>query len=246
MLKKSIRSSLRALYWKIINIQNYFQWRKNIKKKYGMLSNREIFSMVYKEKDWNKGSQLDFDSGPGSHDPDIVAPYVETITNFLKSQKKDLSVIDLGCGDFNIGSQLYQYTEKYIAIDVVDELIIRNNKKFKSNNLKFVNSDIVRDELPLADCVLIKEVLQHLTNSDIKIILNKVSSFKYIIITESLPLDSFMANKDKFKGPNCRIDLNSGVVIEKPPFNFQYKIKEELLKIPREDRFITTILYENN
>ena len=46
-------------------------------------------------------------------------------------------MLDVGCGDFNIGSQLYEYTKKYIAIDVVDELIYRNKLKYKSINLEF-------------------------------------------------------------------------------------------------------------
>jgi len=245
LLKLYAPDILISLFWKVVKMRKGLEYNRIIKKKYGKLSNKEIFSIVYKENIWNKDSNLDFNSGPGSHDPKVVTPYIKTISNFFKDLKRKPIVLDVGCGDFNIGSQLYEYTKKYIAIDVVDELIYRNKLKYKSINLEFYVLDMVLDELPSAECILIKEVLQHLPNKEIKIIINKLSYFKYVIITESIPKYDFVANIDKLKGPECRIDLKSGIVIHKHPFYHKYKEKKELLKIPRKDRFISSTLYRN-
>ena len=41
------------------------------------------------------------------------------------------NVVDLGCGDFSIGSQIRKNCNDFIAIDIFDELIEANKKKFK-------------------------------------------------------------------------------------------------------------------
>ena len=48
---------------------------------------------------------------------------------FLLSLPKKPDVVDLGCGDFVIGSKLRKFCNKYIAVDIVDELINFNKKK---------------------------------------------------------------------------------------------------------------------
>ena len=230
------------IYWRIFNYRKKKLRKHKINKDYGHLTNENIFLKIYKNKVWNKKSNLDFDSGPGSHDLCLVEPYVRTLIDFFK-ENKDLTIVDIGCGDFNVGKQLFKYSKNYIAIDVVQELIDRNKIFFKANNLIFKKIDAVSQNIPNGKCVIIKEVFQHITNGEIMSILRKIQNFKYIIITESEPLLKFKANIDKQKGPDCRTDLNSGIVIDKPPFNFKYKEKKEILKIKKEDRFITTLLY---
>jgi hypothetical protein len=78
-----------------------------------------------------------------------------------------------------------------------------------------------KDSLPPADLLTIRQVLQHLSNNKIKKILNNVNKYKYVIITEHLLKDGFVKkhNKDKPTGPDIRLIDNSGVYINKPPFN---------------------------
>ena len=54
------------------------------------------------------GKDFDFYSGSGSHDSQIIEPYLDAVSTFLKSHNNTLTVCDLGCGDFNIGKQLTQ------------------------------------------------------------------------------------------------------------------------------------------
>ena len=237
-----IYNILKLIFWKIFNKKKKFLRNKYLKKEYGGLSNKEIFTKIYYNKVWNKISKLTYDSGPGSHNNRILRPYVSKVIDFL-NDNKNLTVVDLGCGDFNVGSQIFKYTKKYIAIDVVSGLIDYNKKLFISKNLTFKSIDATNENIPNGDLLLIKEVLQHVTNNDIRAILKKILNFKYIIITESEPLTKFKANIDKPKGPDCRTDLNSGVILDKAPFNLKYKEKKELIKVKREDRYITTVLY---
>ena len=52
-------------------------------------------------------------------------------------------------------------------------------------------------------------------------------------------------NKDKIKGPLSRSYNFSAVEIDKPPFNFSYRTKEEILAIEREGiGYLRTFLYE--
>jgi len=215
--------------------------------KFRELNNKEIFSTIYKDRLWNPNDKTDFNSGPGSHDGKIINPYINCIINFFKSQNEVSSVLDLGCGDFYIGSKLYKYVEKYIGIDVVDELINRNKELYLSKNTHFSCLDIVKDNLPDGDCVLLREVLQHLTNEEIIIILNKLYKYKFVIITENIPFGKFHENLDKIKGPESREYLDSGIIVDKPPFIFRFHNKKELLKIKRPGiGYIVTNLYESN
>ena len=63
-----------------------------------------------------------------------------------------------------------KYTKKYIAVDIVENLIERNKTLFKEDNLEFHCLDIVEDDLPKADCIILRQVLQHLSNAEIETI----------------------------------------------------------------------------
>lgn len=191
---------------------------------------KEVMEQVYAMKLWG-GHTVDFYSGAGSHNSELVTPYIEVLTSFLTSFKSPITVCDLGCGDFNIGKELVKYTKKYIALDIVSELIERNRKKFKENNLEFHCLDAVADDLPSGDCALVRQVLQHLSNSEVQRIVNKLTDFKYVILTEHLPEGDFIANKEIVTGQGIRLKKQSGIDLLCPPFNFKVKEEKELLSI---------------
>ncbi|WP_422106045.1 class I SAM-dependent methyltransferase [Winogradskyella sp.] len=206
---------------------------------------KDAMTQIYEKQLWG-GDSHDFYSGAGSHHLDIVEPYIEAVTNFLKSKKSNLSVCDLGCGDFNIGQQLVPYTSKYIAVDIVEDLIERNKTLFEAHNLEFRCLDIANDELPIADCAILRQVLQHLSNAEIKRIVKGLSRYQYIILTEHLPVGDFEPNVDIISGQGIRLKHNSGVDVLKTPFNL--KVKEERilseLDLGKTKGRIVTILYQ--
>ena len=189
---------------------------------------KDAMDQVYKLKLWGRNSS-EFYSGEGSHLPEIVDPYIEKVVSFLKSFEKPLIVCDLGCGDFNIGKELFPYTEKYFAIDIVQDLIEFNKEKYKAENLEFQCLNIAEDKLPKGDFAIIRQVLQHLSNTEIQSIINKLSKFKYILITEHLPICDFEPNKDIISGQGIRIKKQSGVNLTAPPFNLKVKEEKEIL-----------------
>ncbi|QQX78154.1 class I SAM-dependent methyltransferase [Aequorivita iocasae] len=179
---------------------------------------------VYENNLWG-GNEDEFYSGEGSHLTGIVNPYLAAVTSFLTSFKNPLTVCDLGCGDFNVGKELVQHTAKYIAIDIVPNLIARNIETFKAPNLEFLCLDIAVAALPSADCAIVRQVLQHLCNAEIQSIATKLAAYKYIILTEHIPEGGFIPNKDIISGQGNRLKVQSGVNLLMPPFNV--KIKEE-------------------
>ncbi len=204
---------------------------------------KAVMDQIYEMKLWG-GSEFDFYSGSGSHNPIIINPYLEAVITFLKSFKQPLVVCDLGCGDFNIGKHLTPYTKKFIAIDIVEKLIDRNQTVHKENNLEFYCLDIAKDELPEADCVILRQVLQHLSNKDIQNVVKKLANYRYVILTEHIPLGDFISNKDTISGQGIRIKQNSGVNLLETPFNLKVKGKKQLGEHVLENgkgRIVTTL-----
>ncbi|WP_369992427.1 class I SAM-dependent methyltransferase [Winogradskyella sp.] len=201
-------------------------------------------TQIYQQHLWG-GKDFDFYSGYGSHKPEIVKPYLDAVILFLNSQNELLNICDLGCGDFNVGKHLVEHTKNYIAIDIVEELIERNKLLFKADNLEFRCLDICKDELPQGDCVILRQVLQHLSNSEIKNIVDKLSSYKYIILTEHLPIGEFTPNKDKIASQGIRLKHSSGVDLLAQPFDFKVKSSKILNEIILDDNKgrIVTIVY---
>ncbi|OZV67266.1 SAM-dependent methyltransferase [Winogradskyella aurantia] len=202
-------------------------------------------NQIYDKHLWG-GIEFDFYSGEGSHNLKITSPYIDAVRDFLKSQNNSLTVCDLGCGDFNIGKHFVEYTYKYTGIDIVESLIERNKAIFKADNLEFHCLDISKDKLPKADCVILRQVLQHLSNPEIKNVVNKLTNYKYIILTEHLPLGDFEPNKDKIASQGIRLKQNSGVDILASPFNLEIIEEVMLLNIVLESNrdCIATSIYK--
>ncbi len=179
---------------------------------------KDVMAQIYDLGLWGCGTSP-FYSGIGSHHPDLVVPYVESVKSFLASFKEPLSVCDLGCGDFNIGTSLVPFAIKYVAIDIVESLITFNRAHFKMPNLEFQCLDIAKDQLPEGDCAILRQVLQHLSNAEISEVLNELKVFKYIILTEHLPEGDFIPNRDIISGQGIRLKKNSGVILTEAPFN---------------------------
>ncbi len=205
---------------------------------------KDAMEQIYEKNLWG-GDTSDFYSGAGSHFPEIIHPYIAIVNSFLTSFKNRLTVCDLGCGDFNVGTALVQHTKKYVAVDIVADLIARNKEKFTAENLEFHCLDIAVDDLPSGDCALVRQVLQHVSNAEVQHILNELTDFKYVILTEHLPEGDFIPNKDIVSGQGIRLKKRSGLDVLAPPFNFKVKEEKQLLSVVLNDSsgIIVTTLY---
>ncbi len=189
---------------------------------------KDAMIQIYEKNLWGRGPS-EFYSGDGSHISEIVDPYIAAVTSFLSSFEEPIVVCDLGCGDFNLGNQLVEYTKEYKAIDIVPSLVSYNKKKYGKNNLEFHCLDIATDDLPSGDCAIVRQVLQHLSNKEVQKVLDKLVRFKYILLTEHLPIGKFKPNVDIISGQGVRIKKQSGLNILSTPFNFKVQEENQLL-----------------
>lgn len=219
--------------------------------KFKKLNLREAFEKIYKEKLWTpevEKNNFTYYSGLGSHKDKFTNEYIFKVNNFLKSFKKKPSVIDLGCGDFEVSSKIFKNSSNFIGCDIFPDLIEYNKKKYKNNNLKFITLDITQDQIPKADICIIRCVLQHLSNEMIlKLIKNIKNNFKFLIVTEHFPNNKkFIANKDIISGPNIRLSKNSAVDLTKSPFDLKTSDNINICKIYSNsiEGYLNTIIYK--
>jgi hypothetical protein len=207
------------------------------------LNRDKKFQYIYRNNLWGKRNTKFF-SGTGSHQKNIINPYITKVITFLKLHKFS-KVVDCGCGDFNIGKEIYLFTKSYIGLDIVKGLINYNKKKFIHKKLEFIIKDILIDKLPKADIFLIRQVLQHLSNNDIKLFLKNIKyKCKFLIVTEHWTSKKDLPNKNFITNFNIR--KGSQILLHKQPFNIKFKSMQKLLEVSvgKDKGFVTTFVYE--
>ena len=209
---------------------------------------KEVFTDIYENNEWG-GRGNEYSSGPGSSEHHAFV-YAEAVKAFIVDRGVT-TVVDLGCGDFVVGRKLQMEGVKYIGVDIVEDLIERNERHYADASTMFLCKDIISDELPEGDLCLIRQVLQHLSNSEIASILSKVKQYSHVMITEHYPPAEakYVANRDKPHGSDTRVIDHSAVYLDEPPFNMsdlslvlEVEIDEELMK----GEMLRTFLIENS
>lgn len=234
-----LRSSARAVLPDAILVARNRRVLRKTRRRYGDADNAEIFSTIYAGKMW--GAEADFNSGPGSHDPAILGPYVGSVTEFLSSLGTP-DVVDLGCGDFSVGVQLRPVCGRYVACDVVADLIERNRRLTEFADVEFCHLDITSDDVPGADVVILRQVLQHLSNDDIAKVIPKLDRYAYAIITDHQPIGKFLPNRNIPTGHHTRLALRSAVDLTRGPFHLAYRDVRELCCVGDASGVIRTTL----
>ena len=121
-----------------------------------------VFTEIYRASSWGNEESV---SGPGS----TKARAAQFLPGLLAALR-DLgtkTLLDAPCGDFNWASSLAESVESYIGVDVVADLIRRNQERFASPRTRFLRRDIIRDPLPACDTILCRDALVHFRHSDI-------------------------------------------------------------------------------
>jgi SAM-dependent methyltransferase len=180
-------------------------------------SAREIFADIYRDNKWG-GADGTFHSGSGS-----TTEHAERYASFVNHFARDHGVrriVDLGCGDFTVGARLLESGAEYVGVDIVPELVERNERAYGSLHVSFRCLDIIADELPPGDLCLVRQVLQHLSNEQIESVLNNLRRYRYVLVTEHYPSPDVVLrpNVDKPCGEDVRIYDGSGVVLDAAPF----------------------------
>jgi SAM-dependent methyltransferase len=191
-------------------------------------STSAVFDRIYEEKAWSHGKDEGSLSGEGSEGPWLDAS-VEAILTYPDLASR--SIVEIGCGDFNFGSRIAPHTAFYTAIDVSPVIIEANRRTYAGlGNVEFraVNGEVAA--LPQGQLVIIRQVLQHVTNGEIAAIMRSVlaSNPEQVFVFEDVPADAFVPNRDlPVAGPFTRIGLSSGVDLRTAPFSLPFVLATE-------------------
>jgi SAM-dependent methyltransferase len=195
---------------------------------YKRLPVEQVFSTIYQTREWGSRQDRPFCSGDGSIREDAVGPYCEMVRAFIQYNNIK-RVVDLGCGDFGVGSRLKAPALSYTGVDVVPDLIDYNRKHFGSPGVEFHCLNMIDDDLPPGDLCLVRQVMQHLSNQQIQKTLRSLSRYQYAIVTEHVYSGpGLRRNLNKPHGPGIRLPKRSGVFLEAPPFNCPARVLLEV------------------
>ena len=184
------------------------------------------FTNIYNKKVWFGNKESLSGSGSSLKTTDRLRTDLPKVLTKLKTSR----LIDVGCGDFN-WMRLVDLPCNYIGLDIVEPLILENNRKYKSDGVTFMHCNAIEDILPVGDTILCRDVVFHLSfNDGIKLLQNvQKSGAKYLITTSHSEVD---VNKDIRTGNFRRINL------ELAPYSLPKPI-ERLEDNPLEkDRFL--------
>jgi hypothetical protein len=94
-------------------------------------------------------------------------------------------LLDIPCGDCNWMRAIDFGGRAYIGADIVDDLIKRNQTAWGGPNRTFLHRDVVRDPLPPADLVVVRDCMIHLSNADVFEALRNIrrSGARYLLAT---------------------------------------------------------------
>lgn len=204
----------------------------------------KTFSGIYSHRIW--GGEEDFFSGPGSRDEHLTDGFISELK--LHFEGLGLSVVDIGCGDYTVGAKLATIFSLYIGCDIVKPLIQRNSKAFGSERVSFQHLDITKKTSPAGDVLVVRQVLQHLSNAQIASALTNIHpSTKYLVFTDHHPAILTRANRDMPAGSHIRAFTKppSGVVLHRKPFSLQaHLIARFSQKVSGQAGKIVTYIYK--
>ena len=170
-----------------------------------MPTHSEIFDTIYRLDLWHGGS------GPGSCE-EMTRGYRNFLNYFMRANHV-ASVVDLGCGDWQIGRHMNWTGIDYTGVDVSD-VVLQSTRKFARDGVRFLHADAVTEALPPADLLIAKDVFQHWPNADILTFLAQLPNYRAALITNTWSPDG---------GGRCNHDIPVGdwraLNLAEPPFH---------------------------
>ena len=76
-------------------------------------------------------------------------------------------------------------TRQYLGLDCVTQVVDQNRKAFATDAIEFRDLDAADVELPPADLLLVKDVLQHWSNDRVRQLLG-TSKYRWVLVTNDL------------------------------------------------------------
>lgn len=144
------------------------------------MSYSNIFSRIYET--WGFGGD-ESRSGPGStlyETRHLRQKILDSVKN-----KNIKSVVDIPCGDFNWMKEIVNEFDFYIGGDIVEKCIETNRNLYGTNKVNFINIDIMNDQIPKADLLIVRDLIGHYPLEDGKKIIDNIlkSECKFLLST---------------------------------------------------------------
>ena len=170
--KLDINYWLRKIY--VSKIFQYFPIKKSFLRKI-------VFTSIFKSKHWVQDEDILPEknisvSGHGSNiHTEQFNNLISSFSNFVEKYQIR-SILDMPCGDFLWMNEFIKNKEiRYLGIDIVDNLINENKKKYKNQNVNFKTSDIINfNTEEKFDLVFMRDFFIHISNFDIKNVLSNI------------------------------------------------------------------------
>jgi hypothetical protein len=145
-----------------------------------MKSPEQVFTDIHRHNKWFGTDSV---SGVGS-DAVQTGIIVDRIPRLLEEFQVK-SILDVPCGDFFWMSRIRLDNVSYVGGDIVQALVDKNNAEYARPGVSFRRIDLISDELPKADLLLVRDCLVHLSYGDISRALGNIcrSSATYLLAT---------------------------------------------------------------
>jgi len=172
-----------------------------------------IFFLIYKTNHWNKYEKINKNnllvSGPGSIPGSMQTKnIIDNLDSFIKKYNIQ-SILDMPCGDFSWMQDLIKKNNSinYTGYDIVEDIILYNNKKYSKKNISFFCKDIVNEKnFDSFELIFIRDFFIHIDNVSINRILENIkkSKVKFLACSNN---NHISKNEDIVVGQHRKINL---------------------------------------
>ena len=129
-----------------------------------------VFDRIYRQGGWcGKGS------GPGSA-PEANKAYIALLNRLINQTPDIRSVLDIGCGDWQIMRHVDLSRKRYLGVDVAASVVDVNVRDFGRENIRFRVLNPFSEDIPDADLIIMKDVAQHLPTACVQKILERIAA----------------------------------------------------------------------
>ena len=209
----TVENKINTVENKLDILSNYLNINTNIRK--------NEFSDIYRKSIWGNKDKAEGRSKSGSGSSLEVTSNLRLKLVDIIKRYNIKTFLDAPCGDMKWMGEILDYIENYIGIDIVNEIIEENKRKFIGiNNIKLKCVDLLQGDIDKADLIFCRDCIQHLSNLEAQLLINNMikSGSKYLLISTHSNESNDNRYKEKYSQAKA---LN----LEKPPFNFPHPIE---------------------
>jgi hypothetical protein len=201
--RSQVRPALDRLRFQAWRVRDALQHRVR-----GRAHRRHIFERIYDENLWGD-SESASGGGSGTSATDAIRRELPQVFECYGIT----SLLDAPCGDFHWMKHVVGSLERYVGVDIVRDLVDRNERLYAADRIRFLCADIVADRLPSADAVLCRDCFIHLPTDLIRSALAnfRASGIRYLLLTNDRDVESY---HDIPIGSFRRVNF------ARPPFSF--------------------------